>query len=215
MPKFSFYNRLSISIIFVHLIILGGLAYFHTSSFNWESKRSVVVNTYVAQQETVTQVAHNFSKSCDKSGLNPVVTPKPSSQSTRKIKVDTNREKLVEMVKKSLNSLNHPSHTVEVLETKQQMGTLACESLTFESFYQDQLAAFLKNALTLPEKGNVKLFLKLNRDGIVRGITVKEGASSCNQKYVESTIPLLRLPPFEKNFKGKSVHTFSIILKRL
>lgn len=135
--------------------------------------------------------------------------PKPHAPS----KPDPNREKLKQMMQQSLASLDSSPHDHAKTEpATRQIGALASEALNFESAYQDRLAALLQSALTLPEKGDVKLSLTVTRSGSVKSVSVKNAASERNQHYVEEALPGLLLPPFENHFKGENAHTFSITL---
>jgi hypothetical protein len=202
-------------VIFAHLLILAGLVYLHPPQP--KPKRPVTVQTYVLQEEKPKTIVEapkpqpepkKFVEAKPKIKSKPAA--KPSQQGIKQS--DPNRDKLIQMMQQSLASLdNSPTSSSKATSTK-QIGTLASEALTFESSYQNQLIAFLKKALTLPERGDVKLSLTLNRSGGVKAITVKESASERNRAYVESTVHTLFLPPFANNFKGESAHTFPIIL---
>lgn len=81
-----------------------------------------------------------------------------------------------------------------------------------ERTYYDELVSRLKLSLKLPDYGEVKLQLTVNRSGKV--VTVKEvkSKSSKNKDYIQKALPKLHLPPFGQNFTGETEHTFRLTL---
>lgn len=67
-----------------------------------------------------------------------------------------------------------------------------------EPSYQETLAAYLHQALNLPEYGEVKIQLTLNKDGTVAKLSVLKAESSRNKTYLEKNLPLLKFPSLEK-----------------
>lgn len=222
-------------VIFAHVAFVAGLLYLHPQPIQPKPRKPVAVHTYTLQEE-VPKVAQPKSLAAPppppapkpkpveppkqkpvakaKPQPKPEAKPKPASQNKTlpQPKQDIRREELARMMQQSLASLKSAPAEAKAAPEIQQIGALSCEALTFEAAYQDRLAAFLQNTLTLPERGDVKLSLTVNRSGGVKEVTVKSAASERNQKYVEETVPSLLLPPFEKNFKGESTHTFSVTL---
>lgn len=78
--------------------------------------------------------------------------------------------------------------------------------------YRDELAGRLKLMLRLPEFGEVKIKLTLEKTGRVVKVMVIAAESDLNRKYVEKELPTVTLPPFGNNFSGMSEYTFSITL---
>jgi len=81
-----------------------------------------------------------------------------------------------------------------------------------EATYRDELAGRLKLLLKLPEYGEVKIKLILERSGKVSKVIVVSTASAANRKYVEKTMQTLRFPAFGANFDQSPEFTFSITL---
>ncbi len=82
-----------------------------------------------------------------------------------------------------------------------------------ESSYRDELASRLKLLLSLPEYGEVKIRLTLDRSGKVKKVEVVKAENSANRKYVEKTIPTLKFPPFGNYFGDSESYTFLISLR--
>lgn len=81
-----------------------------------------------------------------------------------------------------------------------------------EATYRDELAGRLKLLLKLPEYGDVKVNLTLNRSGGVDKVVVVNTESSANRKYIEKILPTLSFPPFGANFDSLTQYTFVITL---
>lgn len=81
-----------------------------------------------------------------------------------------------------------------------------------EASYRDELASRLKLMLKLPEYGEVKIELILERSGKVSKITVKSSPSLANRKYIEKMLPTLTFHAFGTNFDQSPQFTFSITL---
>ncbi|MBA3957363.1 MAG: hypothetical protein H0X51_03065 [Parachlamydiaceae bacterium] len=83
---------------------------------------------------------------------------------------------------------------------------------TQERSYYDELASRLKLLLRLPEYGEVKIKLTLERSGRFVKVSVVSAKSSANRAYIEKTLPSVRYPGFGKNFESQDQYTFGITL---
>lgn len=81
-----------------------------------------------------------------------------------------------------------------------------------ESSYQEELASRLKLFLRLPDYGEVKVKLTLERSGKVSAVAIVSSQSDANRKYIEKTLPGLSFPGFGDNFSGHSQYTFQVSL---
>lgn len=81
-----------------------------------------------------------------------------------------------------------------------------------EMSYRDELAGRLKLLLRLPEYGEIKINLTLNRSGKVMKLAIASAESAANRKYIEKTLPTLSFPAFGANFESSSEYTFAITL---
>lgn len=81
-----------------------------------------------------------------------------------------------------------------------------------EATYRDELAMRLRRLMRLPEYGEVKLKLTLDRSGKVAKVAIISAQSALNRTYVESTLPTLKFTDFGKNFTGQNQFTFMINL---
>lgn len=81
-----------------------------------------------------------------------------------------------------------------------------------ERTYYDELVSRLKLSLKLPEYGEVKLQLTINRSGSVVTVQSVKSKSKKNSDYVQKALPKLHLPAFGQNFSGEKEHTFRLTL---
>lgn len=81
-----------------------------------------------------------------------------------------------------------------------------------ERGYRDELAGRLKLQLKLPEYGEVKIKLTLERSGRVVSVVVVSAESQANRKHIEKMLPGLVFPAFGANFGSDPQYTFVITL---
>ncbi len=135
----------------------------------------------------------------------PKPKPKPSSPQPRK--------------KEGLNTLKEALSKLEVQTPPEVNLTLPknISSLQVDEPEKEEvqnyfllLAHFLKTALELPEHGEVKLELTINKGGQVLRVHVLQAASEKNRRYLERKLPLLNFPPFNEELKNENIHTFTL-----
>lgn len=81
-----------------------------------------------------------------------------------------------------------------------------------ENSYREEIASRLKLQLSLPEYGEVKIKLTLNRLGRVEKVTIVSSESSMNREFVEKMLPAMMFPAFGTNFEKAQTYTFTITL---
>lgn len=81
-----------------------------------------------------------------------------------------------------------------------------------ETRYREELASRMKLLLRLPEYGEVKMKLTLDRAGKVVKLIITSTQSAKNRTYIEKTVPTLTFPSFASHFENEAQHTFSITL---
>jgi hypothetical protein len=82
-----------------------------------------------------------------------------------------------------------------------------------ETSYSLAVSSHLKKHLRLPDYGDVKMKLTLNRNGQVMSVEIMRSESNKNKAYVENHIPNLVFPPFGQRFQGVSQNVFVITLQ--
>lgn len=140
----------------------------------------------------------------------PKKTPKIAAD-----KIAQARANLKKISHDPVSTTNHePSHSTALpsLSELDMAQTASGPYGKVEQSYEEILAARLKMLLTLPDYGDVKVKLTLERNGGVVSATVLRSESADNRAYVENILPTLRLPPFGKNFGVEPQHTFQIVL---
>lgn len=126
-------------------------------------------------------------------------------------KINVNRDKLAQAKKQTAQGVLAPTALGALhIDSIQTEGTSA---LTVrEMGYRDELASRLKLLLKLPEHGEVKLKLTLERSGSVEKVIILSAENVSNRKYIEKTLPTLTFPSFGDNFGDHKNYTFLISL---
>lgn len=81
-----------------------------------------------------------------------------------------------------------------------------------ERSYHQELISRLKLQLKLPDYGEVKVKLTLERSGHVAKVSVIAAESSKNRAYIEKKLPDMNYPSFGSNFPEHSQYTFVLVL---
>lgn len=126
-------------------------------------------------------------------------------------KISLNRDKLAEAKKQTAKMASSPvilgALHIDSIQTE------GSNALTVrEMGYRDEVASRLKSCLKLPEHGEVKVKLTLERNGSVEKVTILSAQNVSNRKYIEKTLPSLTFPGFGDNFVGHKTYTFLISL---
>lgn len=77
-----------------------------------------------------------------------------------------------------------------------------------EMGYCEEMVQLLRLKMRLPDYGEVKVELTVDRQGKVSQVKVVTAKSQANRQYIESTLPTLSFPPFGTNFLGEGKHRF-------
>jgi len=80
-----------------------------------------------------------------------------------------------------------------------------------EMRYRDELVSRLKLHLRLPEVGDVKVKLTLERTGKVAKVVIVSAESAVNRKFLEEKLPSITFSPFG-NFSSDAQYTFALTL---
>lgn len=78
--------------------------------------------------------------------------------------------------------------------------------------YHEELASRLKLLLRLPDYGEVKIKLTIERTGCFVKVAIVSAESASNRKYIEKTLPTLKYPSFGSHFGSVEQCTFAIAL---
>ncbi|MCH1429179.1 MAG: hypothetical protein L7U87_00305 [Chlamydiales bacterium] len=155
--------------------------------------------------------------------LSPPVIKKtpPTKKATPKKEVKSVKKK-PKMTSKKENKPKKKPQKKETPNTGKPQKTVqtpakAPPKTTHESFdknqeYQQELVEILRAFLRLPEEGNVKFSLTINRNGIVESIEVNNSHSAKNRSYITEKVPELKFPSFGMSFFGQKNHTFLLNL---
>lgn len=166
----------------------------------------------------------------------PVAKEKaPDSKSAAKKETDDKasaeaakqEQQLIDKAKKSLAKLNGTSTG----SSKASASTIAAAPGLLEDLQVDAKAVGVENGLTpdqmgyceemvsrlrlqlkLPEIGEVKIRLTVDRSGKVLGVKTVSAASAINQAHIEKVVPKLSFPPFGSHFGVDKEKSFLLVL---
>ncbi len=130
----------------------------------------------------------------------------------------TDKQEVAAKVRASLAQLRHDPATpstaapLVIALPVTAVATADVPQATVEPSYLDELAIRLKAVLRLPEYGEVKADITLDRTGKVLALRILAAESSANRRYVEATVPKSKFPDFGKHFEGETQHVFTLIL---
>lgn len=160
------------------------------------------------------------------------VPPRIVQKENKKIKVETKKSEIKSPQKKQNELFDKAKESMAKIaqqaskafpkkQATEAIGSLKIDAQTDlnvpfseqESIYRQELASRLKLLLQLPEHGEVKLKLTLERIGKVAKLVIVSAESLSNRNYVEQTLPSLKFPAFGNNFTTESDYTFSITLR--
>lgn len=126
-------------------------------------------------------------------------------------KISGNRDKLTSnKLASPISNVPHAITHLEIDSLSTAKGNAALSS--YEISYREELAGRLKLLLRLPEYGDVKINLTLDRTGKVSKVAIVTTDSAVNRKYIEETLPKLSFPPFGNHYASATEYTFSITL---
>ncbi|MCB1110809.1 MAG: hypothetical protein KDK64_07480 [Chlamydiia bacterium] len=141
--------------------------------------------------------------------------PKPkapvtkSSPSPSRPSPSTSKQSLL---KKTLSNIETPPPPSATLPLPKKIQSLQIDHADKkeETDYFISLAHALKEALELPEQGEVKLELTVSCMGRVLKLRILQAVSEKNRRYLELNLPQMSLPPFSEELKNESAHTFTL-----
>ena len=147
---------------------------------------------------------------------NKTAPPKKENPPENRAKIsDRLKKELEESIAKIEGKKQNPTHKQQA--PRSQTWTpiqLHIDSIDSElseetpSDYPNQMISYLHQSLNLPEFGEVKIQLTLRQDGSVAKLVVLNTESEKNKRYLEESLPRLRLPSFNGSFTKKPEHTF-------
>lgn len=144
----------------------------------------------------------------------PKTTPKKEIKPVKKKKQKITQKKEIKPTekpqKKEIPSTSKPQRIAQ--PPVQTPPKASQESFDKNQEYQQELVEILRAFLRLPEEGNVKFSLTINRNGIVEAVEVNNSHSAKNTSYIAEKVPELKFPSFGMSFFGQKNHTFLLNL---
>lgn len=217
----------AIVVVLVHGVAIYWVAIRSEALFFSKAEKRLVVNTVTVRQpkpaESKPVVKPPPSKPAPVASKKPPPPKKPAEvKKPTVVKKDPFEERKRQLIANAQASMAKIRDTGPAKKTSSELKDLeVIESLRIDSpdivcaedkGYYGALAARLRAGLRLPELGEVRIRLTLNRAGRVVKVETLNAESEYNKQHVEKMLPKLQFPPFGKNFGNASQHTFTITL---
>lgn len=211
-------RRLLWIVALVHGVVLGTWALFSMRAPSKSSPQKVVIRERVPVTPKKAPVAAVQSPA--QSSPSPKSAPSPSASSpssTPKTKKKPAAKKEVQPQAKKAQKKPQGGGTQDVAQLlrgmQKSLSQLEEAHLLVESGpsdYEELLTCFLKEALILPERGDVRVRLTLSPLGKVEKVEMLSWASEQNRDYVQKRLAELTFPPLGK--KMKKSQSFPLVL---
>jgi outer membrane biosynthesis protein TonB len=151
-------------------------------------------------------------KAVAKAKAAPAVKPKPKAKSVVTPPPAANvPHQLLQQLEESLAKIESSpakSQRKKALHTLPTITLATSEEQIGDTGFQESIAAYLHQALSLPEHGEVKIELTLRSNGTVAKVIVLRSESEKNKKYLETNLPALQFPVLDGMFSNKKQQTF-------
>lgn len=185
-------RQIFVAVVMTHfffLIMLGADHWIHRSRVQ---QKRVSVHTYVAAPPPKPIASVSPSKVATTAPSPKKVLPKKTPPQAAKKSVEND---LVSEIEKNLNSLvtvatpiKKPN--IEIPNYQEQHH----QSEANDSSAAEQIAALLQESLELPEFGEVKIKLSINRFGVLENLEILEAKSQKNGEFLKKRLPELQFP---------------------
>lgn len=147
-----------------------------------------------------------------------VKTPPPSPPKEEDEEEDEELVKLLIKAKESMAKIDTKKATATPadMEVPKAVGKLSIDTplpgniTEARSGYQDELVKRLQLLLKLPDYGNVKVELTLDKSGRIIKMDIIDAGNPRNSAYISEKIPSLVFPAFGNHFSGEESHTFRL-----
>lgn len=125
-------------------------------------------------------------------------------------RIDKNRD--IIQTSKTAELSDSKIGSIERLQVEAFLESSGQQFSSQERSYHQELISRLKLQLKLPDYGEVKVKLTLERSGRVAKVSVIAAESSKNRAYIEKKLPDMNYPSFGSNFPEHSQYTFVLVL---
>lgn len=198
-------KQIALAVCLTHFLLVLALLGHHLFTRQLRPPRPIVVRTLAAQPPQRAIAAAPAPKPAAAKSTAPKKTPAPAQKPTAKAKP---APKIVSAAKKipppavlqeiaeSLETLSverAPTRTALTVPTKIQ-AQAEIASTALDPTYGEILIAYLQNELDLPEYGDVKAKIEIDRFGRLVDCQILEAKSAKNAEFLKNRLPELAFP---------------------
>ncbi len=225
-------KRISLFVLGAHIAIMLWMALW--MPVTREKKKPMAIRTVVAtpvmELKTVSPVHTVASQGKSETAKKPAAPPEkpapkksaPKKKVVKKVAPSKPAKKKPEIPLSLLNQLQESMAKIEKGTTKGSGKKRSPTSKIITGLKIDEEGGFggsnyvgslidcLQSGLDLPEVGDVRVELKLGKNGSYLNMKVIRSASKRNQELIESRLPLMKFPPFSGSLQKEKEHSFVI-----
>lgn len=217
LKKFLSLNRKSqISIVVwgIHFVFISCLVLHHATLNYFKKPQKMTVRTIVAtptvpMKNTPVATSTKPPASQSKKSAPPVPPKKPSSHPLPPSKKSDHKESLQQLAA-ALETLNKVEKKSEELSLPTPLVLHHEKQQSIRPSYEEILIQYLQQELELPEYGEVKLKLTLDREGNLLDHQVISSKSAKNTEFLKNRLPDLSFPCFNESGNKEKKITFTI-----
>lgn len=231
-------KQIALIVFALHFLTIFALIVHHLATYKALPKRPISVRTRPFLPTTqMTASAPIQQKTPAKPALSskpkspPQQTPKPKPTVKSKpavqnkptpsiVKTKQDPDPILQEIAESLESItakNEISHTKAALAIPSRVEKKAevVEESSIDATYSEELIAFLQNALDLPEYGEVRVRLEIDRFGSLRDCSILDSKSRKNAEFLKNQLPELAYPSFNDFSMADLTQTFTITFRNV
>lgn len=182
-------KQIAVAVLLAHAFLLTMLGADHWMHRTKVERKPVAVRTFVL--EPLPKAAFPTT-SPTKTTSPKKTTPKP--QQKKPPAPTAPQDHLLAEIEKNLESLTASTPTVKKAKIAIPTLNTQPQAQPTESFAIEQIAALLQENLELPEFGEVKIKLSINRLGVLETLEILDAKSEKNGEFLKKRLPELPFP---------------------
>ncbi len=231
-------KQIALVVFALHFLTIFGLMVHHLATYQALPKRPISVRTrpFLPSTQITASSPPQQTPAKPVASLKPKPppkqTPKATPKPTVKSKPAVQNKPIPSIVKKTKSDpdpiLQEIADNLEAITAKNEIpqtkASLAIpsrvvkkaevvEESSMDATYNEELIAFLQNALDLPEYGEVRVRLEIDRFGYLRDCSILDSKSRKNAEFLKSRLPELAFPSFNDFSIVEITQTFTITFR--
>ena len=219
--KLSRKKQIWVCVFGLHAFIFFSLLVHHAATSSWKTKKQIAVRTYVVQKSAPPKKVVTPQKP---PAAPPAVKPKPQSNLPAKKSPPTQPAKkgkeappakaaVIDDLTAALDLLKEwdsPSNSRPALQVPTAVHIQQSQVASTNPSYGEFLVGYLESTLDLPEFGQVKIQLVVDREGHVISSEILSSENLKNSEFLKNRLPQLTFPCFNDFGITEKCLTFTV-----